>query len=230
MIESCFSDIEKLSESASSDLSRSSNTVDQFQRNYVEPAKMKVIRREELLKSVKDVTAAGAAGTAIAGTVGGGLVAAPILGGAGVIIIAGTAVPPVLIIGGCMLIGFVTIGAIGLGISKLLKKYRNHQTRSIKYLATLTQLCESMKSDAELMVKESDKLCTDSTAIKANITALRRSLHSKNQRRGHSNIYRQFKEQNEKLMTTLKNIMDFKIESAEEVNRELCGSNRHAIR
>ena len=87
-----------------------------------------------------------------------------------------------------------------------------------------------MKSDAELMVKESDKLCTDSNAVKANIRALRTGLRSEAQRRGHSNIHRQFKEQNEELMTALKNIMDFKIESVEEVNRVLSSGHCRALR
>jgi hypothetical protein len=225
-----FSGMEKLSGSAAQTFGEVSTNITEFQTDQIEPARIKAVGREQRLQLIKDTAIASTTGVVAGASIGGGLVAAPILGGAGAIVLGSVVFPPAAIICGSIVIGLIAIGAIGLGISKLLRNYRSYSSAVVRNLKQLSAMCDQMKREALYMRDKSYELTSRIQEFSASVEGFRYGMHSDLQRRAHANVCRKAKERNQILMQALKEIIDFKIDSLAEIGRLIPSGTQRAIR
>ncbi|CAF0872756.1 unnamed protein product [Adineta steineri] len=222
--------MERFNEDAAQTFQNVSQEITEFQDNRVEPARIKAVKREQRLRMIKDTTIAGTTGLVAGGSISGGLVASPILGGAGAFVLGTTVFPPAAIIVGSIAVGLLAMGAIGWTISKLLRNYRAYSSAVAQNLEKLSTLCDQMKQEASFMKEKSDDLAVRIQDFSASMRGFRYGSLSDRQRRAHSEICRKSKERNLALMQTLREIIDFKILSLAQISTLLPNRSQRTIR
>ncbi|CAF4118520.1 unnamed protein product [Rotaria magnacalcarata] len=223
-------EIDKISESCRNEFQNVSTLITNFKHQRVEPARDKLKQRYEDSETAKGAvsTVGGVVGIAGSATAGG-LLASPILGVAGLIIVGSVTVTAPLVIPVAVVVGLIGIGALGYGIWKFMKKYGNHQTLAMKSLECLAKLCDKMKSEATKMIEHSNHLLKNTDNLCSKLKKLTYSLKSEQQRRMHAEACGQIKNANQTLAKTLKTIIDFEMTSCSELGDTLLSSNQHAI-
>lgn len=225
-----FSGIDELSLSCAQGFNQVSHSITTFKLEHVEPAKTKAIQRYQNTETIKGALLAASGTVGVTGAIGtGALVASPVLGGVGALVIGSIAFPPAAIITGAIAVGLIGLGALGCGILKFLNKYRTHQTRAIKTLEYLAKLCDDINSDAVKMVENSNKLSQHADDLFAKLKCLTFSLQSEKQRRMHAQACAQIRNANQTLTDTLNSIIEFKFESLNEIEDTLSMSGIQAI-
>ena len=169
----------------------------------------------------------GAAGGAAASTA---LVFSSVLGGAGAFVVGSIAFPPALVISGSVFAGLLAVGGIGVVVSALLRRYREHSTTTSQHLERLVSLCNQMEEDAREMAEKSNGLSKACRNLSSVVGAVRNSMLSEAQRKKHAEIYRTAKTINQDLIWVLREIIDLKFVSLTAVEPSLIGRNQRAIR
>ncbi|CAF3458607.1 unnamed protein product [Rotaria socialis] len=177
----------------------------QFQSEKVEPAKEDAIKREKNARMIKRGLIATGAGAVAGGAAVGIVVAAPILGGVGSLVLAGF--PPVGVILITIAGGAVIIGGIGFLVARLIRNYGEYRTRAVQYLEWLSKLCTDLQKDIEKtkLVAHNANQCSDS--LQNQLAAIKISLGSEKQRKKNVAICLKAKNSIEEVYCSLQEIM-----------------------
>jgi hypothetical protein len=121
----------------------------------------------------------GCAAGAVAGVAGTGtIVALPILGGAGALVITGLTIPPW---GAILAVGFASLAIIG-GVAALIEwarlKFSDHQLRAQGFLTQLNECLDGMVEQTLEIQQDLNQSVTGSENLKDNIEIIRRSLQN----------------------------------------------------
>lgn len=138
-----------------------------------------------VLKRGLTITGVGAAGGLATGSF---VVGAPVLGGVGVVVIAGVTVSPVGVIILSIAGGAAIIGAIGFLVSRILKDYGKFRTRAVQYLEWLSKLSTYLLQDIENMKQLSHTTNIHSDRLQSQLQAVKISLSSEKQRKKNAAI------------------------------------------
>ncbi|CAM6005826.1 unnamed protein product [Sphagnum balticum] len=157
-----------------------------------------------MLKRGLTITGVGAAGGL---ATGGIVVGAPVLGGVGVVVVAGVTVSPVGVIILTIAGGAAIVGGIGFLVSRLLKDYGKLRTRAVQYLEWLSKLSIYLQQDIENMKQLSHTTNVHSDRLQSQLQAIKISLSSEKQRKKNAAICLRTKKSLEDFYYSLQDIM-----------------------